>query len=274
MEYDLIIVTGASSGLGEAFAQALAVRTSRMVLVARRKQRLEELAETLSKRQAGLQVMCVPCDLADATQRKQLVEFLREMPPGRTLLVNDAGLGDYGEFCSADEEKSRRLLEVNMMAPVQLTQALLPRMLAGGGDIVNIASLAADVFLPDFALYAASKSFLASFSEGLNIELRGKGIRVLAVCPGPVHTEFGRIAQRGGYDRGDMPIKKWFYTPIETVVSGSLHALEAGKARYYPSTKVFLSSCILRHTPLWMLRAVLRMRPRRVHPTDSSSSAS
>ncbi len=265
MEYGLIIITGASSGLGAAYAAALAGRTGQMVLVARRAQRLEELAADLKAKHPGLQVACCPCDLADPTARRELIGRLESISPGRTLLVNDAGLGDYGEFATAEEEKVRRLLEVNIVALAELTRAVVARMVADGGDIINVASLAADVFLPDFALYAASKSFVTSFSEALRLEMREYGVRVLAVCPGPVHTEFGQVAQRRGYDRGDAPLKRWFYTPVETVVQGSLRALATGKARFYPSFKVYAIGCLLRALPLWALRGILGLRPRRVH---------
>lgn len=264
MGYELIIVTGASSGLGEGFAEALAGQGRRMVLVARRKERLEALAQRMRTLHPGVEFLCVPCDLAQAEQRDALLEQLCSLLSGRTLLLNSAGLGDYGDLATARREKIRRLMEVNMLAVAELTHGLLPRMLSDGGDIINISSLAADVFLPDFALYAASKSFVTSFSEGVRLEVARRGVRVLAVCPGPVHTGFGSVAQRTGFDRGDMPLKSYFYTSADEVVRSTLSALEAGRARVYPSAKVWMSSCLLRMLPLWLLRTVLACRPRRV----------
>lgn len=264
MEYELIIVTGASSGLGEGFAEALAGRGRCLVLVARRRERLEALVQRMRVLHPGVEFLCIPCDLGQAEQRDALLERLRSLPPGRTLLLNNAGLGDYGELVTAQRKKIRQLMEVNMLAVAELTHGLLPRLLRDGGDIINISSLAADVFLPDFALYAASKSFVSSFSEALRLEVASRGVRVLAVCPGPVHTEFGSVAQRVGFDRGDMPLKSCFYTPADEVVRSSLRALETGRARVYPSAKVWMSGCLLRLLPLWLLRRVLACRPRRV----------
>ncbi len=264
MEYGLVIVTGASSGLGEGFAEALAGRTRCMALVARRQNRIESIAQRVRASHPGVQILCIPCDLAQEAERSSLLEQLRGITPGRTLLLNNAGSGDYGELATADPGKIRQLMQVNMLAVVELVHGLLPRLLRDGGDIINTASLAADVFLPDFALYAASKAFVASFSEGLRLELAGRGVRVLALCPGPVHTEFGSVAQRVGFDRGDMPLKSWFYTTVDEVVSSALRGLAKGCARVYPSAKVWASGCLLRLTPLWLLRRILAMRPRRV----------
>ncbi len=264
MEYEFIIVTGASSGLGEGFAEALAARTRRMALVARRLGRLEALAQRLRALHPATEFLCMPCDLSQPVERGGLLEKLRGLALGHTLLVNNAGLGDYGEVATAAPDKIRQLMQVNMLAVVELSHGLLPCLLQSGGDIINIASLAADVFLPDFALYAASKAFVASFSEGLRLEVADRGIRVLAVCPGPVHTEFGAVARRDGYDQGNPPFKSHFYTRASDVVRSALHALEDGRARAYPSAKVWVGGWLLRTMPLWILRRILAWRPRRV----------
>ena len=271
MDYARIIITGASSGLGEHFARTLAAPGRELILIARRRERLEQLATELrtrhpdSTRHPGVTISPYPCDLADAAERTRLCAHLTSLTEQPTLLINNAGLGDYGAFAQADAAKIRSMMQVNMLATVELTHTLLPGMLrTGNAGIMNIASLAADVFLPDFALYAASKSFVAAFSEGLRLELVGSGVRVLAVCPGPVHTEFGSVARRAGYSSGDIPLKPLFYTSIPTVVQGSLKALAAGRPRYYPSLKIRIAGCILRCMPLWLLRTILRTRPRRV----------
>lgn len=274
MEYERIMITGASSGLGEAFARTLAGSKPReMVLIARRRERLEALVGELRTLHPELVVQVAPCDLASPAARAELTEQWSALPPARTLLINNAGLGDYGDFASSDPTKTNSLLQVNMLAVVELTRALLPQMLRCGGSIINIASLAADLPLPDFALYAASKSFVASFSEGLRLELRGSGVRVLAVCPGPVHTEFGSVAQRPGLSKGSIPLKKFFYTSIPQVVQSTLRALAAGRARCYPGGKIWLSGCLLRLMPLWLLRRILSTRPRRVAPIPTDPQA-
>lgn len=262
--YDHAVITGASSGFGRTFARRLAEQSAHLVLVARRAERLQELAAELQATRPALRVTVCPCDLADEAARTALARQLVALPQGSLLLVNNAGMGDYGELLTADPARVRMQLQLNMAAPAELAHAVLPRLAEQGGGIINLASLAADLFIPDFALYAASKAFVASFSEALRLELRQAGVPVLAVCPGPVHTEFGEVARRNGCSNGYSSFKKWFYTSVDTVVDGSLAALARGCARYYPSFKIRLAGALVRNLPLWVLRAVMGRRPRRV----------
>ncbi len=266
MQYHQAIITGASSGLGAAFARELAPRVSRLDLVARRAEKLRELAAELSAAYPDLRVEMHPCDLADAAARGELLETLSgaERSGGALLLINNAGLGDYGDFAGSDPERNRSIIDVNITALVALSRALLPGIMRRGGGIINIASLAAELPIPDFALYAASKAFVASFSEALRLELREAGIPVLAVCPGPVHTGFGQVARRSGCSDGRSAFHDAFYTPVPTVIRGSLRALELGRPRYYPSRRVQLAALLLRLTPLPLLRLILARRPRRI----------
>lgn len=268
MQYRQVIITGASSGFGEAFARELASPGVRLVLIARRGELLQRLAAELKAACGAAELVVHPCDLADAEARRRLIEELsRELSGGGSLLlINNAGLGDYGEFISSEPQRNRQMTEVNMAAVVDLCRGLLPLMAEQGGGIINIASLAAELPIPDFALYAAAKTFVASFSEALRLELRERGIPVLAVCPGPVHTGFGQVARRSGCSDGKSSFHDAFYTPINTVIRGSLHALAKRRARYYPSLRIKLAAYLLRCLPLPLLRLILSRRPRRVHP--------
>lgn len=276
MKYEHAVITGASSGFGAAFARKLAGCCAHLVLVARRADVLAALAEELKAAHAGLRVTVRPCDLSQETERAALGAELAALPQGSLLLVNNAGLGDYGSFATSEGTRNRLLLQVNVMAVTELARAVVPRLEEQGGAVINLASLAADVFIPDFALYAASKAYVASFSEALRLELRAAGVPVLAVCPGPVHTGFGDVARRTGCSNGYSSFKKWFYTPIDTVVDGSLKALERGNARFYPSKRIRLVGFIARNVPLCLLRAVMGRRPRKVvrlaEPTDTETS--
>lgn len=273
MKYQQAIITGASSGFGAAFARRLAGECSHLVLVARRQERLDALAAELQTMHPKVQVQVQVCDLASPSARQKLAQTLADMPcRGPWLLVNNAGLGDYGEFASADFSRNNQMLQVNVQAPVELCHHLIPRLKEQGGAIINVASLAADLPIPDFAIYAASKAFVASFSEALRLELAGSGVAVLAVCPGPVHTGFGDVARRSGCSDGAMPFKKWFYTEISTVVEGSLRALQQGRARYYPSFKIRLAGLLVRMLPLPLLRLIMGLRPRKVSATSSVES--
>lgn len=262
--YKHVVITGASSGFGMAFARRLVGDCAHMVLVARRKEVLMELADELRAANSELTVTVVGCDLASQRARERLLQTLEEMPEGKTLLINNAGLGDYGEYLSSSPKRNHQMLHVNVLAVAELTRAVLPRMVAQGGGIINIASLAADLFIPDFAIYAASKAFVASFSEAIRLEVRKAGVPVVAVCPGPVHTGFGDVARRSGCTNGYSSFKKWVYTPVSTVVNGALKALAENKPRYYPSRRIRLIGWLLRNTPLGLMRLVMGCRPRKV----------
>lgn len=236
-----------------------------MVLVARRKDVLMELADELRAANSSLKVSVVNCDLASEGAREHLIQQLEALPAaGKTLLINNAGLGDYGEYVSSAPGRNHQMLHVNVLAVAELTRALLPRMVEQGGGIINIASLAADLFIPDFAIYAASKAFVASFSEAIRLEVRKTGVHVVAVCPGPVHTGFGDVARRNGCTNGYSSFKKWVYTSIPTVVDGALAALAENRPRYYPSLRIRLIGWLLRNAPLGLMRLVMGLRPRKV----------
>lgn len=267
MNYQRVIVTGASSGFGAAFARRLAPVTRELVLVARRRERMVELAGELTSRNPGLQVAVEAVDLADAEQRCSLIERCSNLPPASTLLVNNAGLGDYGELLGSSPGRNQAMLAVNIVALTELCRALLPGIVRNGGGILNLASLAAELPIPDFAIYAASKAYVASFSEALRLEVKEYGIPVVAVCPGPVHTEFGAVARREGFTGNMTPCRRLFDTPVERVVTDSLHALTRNRARVYPSLKITLAAWLLRLLPLPALRLVLGLRPRKISPS-------
>lgn len=268
MIYQTVVITGASSGFGEAFARELAPQCAHMLLVARREEKLQALANELAQAHS-VQIEVIACDLADSAARARLTKKLAAITTDSLLLINNAGLGDYGEFQSASAETNHRMMAVNMAAPVELTHALLPAMASmKTAHIINIASLAADLAIPDFAMYAASKAFLASFSEALRLELQKTGIYVTAVCPGPVHTGFGDAARRAGNLKKEAPFRKWFYTSIPCVVQGTLQAVRRNKPRYYPSFKIRLAALLIRNTPLWVLRLIMSRRPRKAAPAN------
>lgn len=272
MKYQQTIITGASSGFGAAFARRLAATSERLVLIARRGEILRNLAREIQTESPQTEVVVEECDLASVEARRELIAKLKaRLIGGKILLINNAGLGDYGELASATVERNESMVQVNVQALVEMSHAFAPLMKVQGGGIINIASLAADLPIPDFAIYAASKAFVASFSEALRLELAACGVPVLAVCPGPVHTGFGDVARRHGCSDGSAPFKKWFYTEIATVVNGSLRALDRGKARYYPSLKIRLAGLLVRNLPLPVLRFIMGMRPRKVTATHPES---
>lgn len=265
------IITGASSGLGEEFALQLAPYVEEMILVARRSDRLKIVDESARKAHPGLKVTIVAADLTDAASLLDFIDRMLALPPAKTLLVNNAGMGDYGEFATADWERVEQMLVLNILTLTKICHSLLPGLIRDGGGIINISSLASSLPIPDFAVYAASKSYVLSLSEALRLELKDKGINVLAVCPGPVPTEFGDVARREGFTGDMMPGKSFFYTDKETVVSESIRAMMNDKPRIYPGTVTRLSALFLSLIPAFVLRMVLSLRFRRSVPLDSHS---
>ena len=257
------LVTGASSGLGEEFALQLAPQVKQLVLVARRESLLLDLAARLRAGHPQLEVAVMVEDLTLADASDRLAATLAQQGLAPDLLVNNAGMGDYGEFATAQWPRIESMLRLNIEALTHLTHALLPGMIRrGSGAILNVSSIAGLLPLPDFAVYAATKAYVTSFSEALRIELRGHGIRVLTVCPGPVHTGFGAVARRGKHGR-DMPGREWFYVPREQVVAESLGALGQNRARLYPGLRIAASALVLSVLPIMLLRLALSQRPRR-----------
>jgi uncharacterized protein len=262
MEHWTAMVTGASSGLGEAFARALGPRVKRLVLVARREDRMLMMRAELMAAHANLEeVRVCRVDLADPVERDHLAAT---EAGGIDLLVNNAGLGDYGDFAGSDWARTRAMLEVNISAVTRLAHAVLPGMRQRKrGGIINVSSLAGEVFMPDFAVYAATKAYVTRFSEALRLEVREDGVAVVAVCPGPVRTEFGAVARRDGTTKKDLPFYGAIYAKPEQVVTEALAGLVSGKARVFPSWPVRSLAAALGGLPWWAARLILGRRPRK-----------
>lgn len=257
--FDTALITGASAGLGEEYARQLAPCCRCLVLVARRGDRLQRLAAELRLVNPEIEVRTMVFDLQEHEERLSMIEELLSSGTVPDLLVNNAGLGDYGSFVTAEWERIDAMLKVNIDALTHLSHAILPAMVkAGRGAIINVSSLASALPIPDLAVYAATKAFVSSLSEALRIELRGTGIPVLAVCPGPVQTEFGEVANRDPDSNVMIGARKWFYIAKQQVVSESLLALEHDRARVFPGLKVALLAALIGVLPMLVLRAVLR----------------
>ncbi len=261
--FSCALITGASSGLGEEFALQVASRVSKLVLIARREPELQRLADRIREEFPHVAVAVYMVDLSKNHERQQIVATLTENGFLPDLLINNAGLGDYGEFATADWKKLEAMLHVNIEALTHLTHSLLPQMIErGSGAIINVSSLASVIPIPDFAVYAATKAYVTSFSEALRIELKDYDIPVLAVCPGPVRTGFGEVARRDEKSDG-MPVKDFMYVPKEQVVAESLAALDRRVARVYPGLKTAVFAAVLCAIPLVALRFALGFRPRK-----------
>jgi short-subunit dehydrogenase len=250
------LVTGASAGIGEAFARALAARHHDLLLVARRRDRLEALAKELAERhRVSASVEAV--DLAEEAGLAALAAAIAADPPD--LLVNNAGFGSFGRFAELDPERELEEVRLNVLALVRLTRAALPGMLGrGSGAVINVSSLAGEVPGPFTATYAATKAFVTSFSESLHEELRGTGVVVQALLPGFTRTEFQEVA---GVDPGRVPSLAWM--SAERVARTSLAALERGDALCIPGAGNRLLGGLSALAPRSVARRVLGTIQRR-----------
>ncbi len=190
-----ILITGASSGIGREIARQLGRRARTLVLVARREERLEALRDELAALNPTLGVVVERCDLSEPDEVDALLARLDKHLVNVDVLVNDAGLGDYGLYEQESWGRIHQMLQVNVTAPVLLAHRLLRRMLERKrGGILNIGSGAGLIFFPGSAVYNGTKHFLDGFTESLRLELMGTGVVVTQVAPGPVDTEFGEVA--------------------------------------------------------------------------------
>jgi uncharacterized protein len=226
-----VLVTGASAGIGAELARELARRSYNVVLVARRADRLHELAEEL-RLSHGVHADVEPCDLAEADARRDLVVRLEEGERKVVGVCNNAGLGTVATLLEAGVEREQQVVRLNIEAVHHLTGAFLSRMVEdGAGAVLNVASTAAFQPLPGFATYAASKAFVQSFSEAVHVELRGTGVSVTCLFPGFTHTEFGANAGAGDKERA-LPEVLWMEAP--DVARTGVDAMVAGRRTAIP----------------------------------------
>jgi short-subunit dehydrogenase len=256
------LITGASAGIGREFARQLAGRARSLTLVARREQKLGELRDELRQQYPNLTVRIRDTDLADPAQLKELMAWLDYEKMDVDLLINNAGLGDLGSFATSDPIRNEQMMFVNMVAATSLTRHLLPEMIARKrGGILNVSSSAGFLPIPEFAIYAATKAYVTSFSEALRAELRGTGVSVCALCPGPVHTEFQEVAKRPGGQRENGP--EFVHVPVEQVVRDALTGLEADRPLVIPGLAMKIGMVLVRITPMSILRWASRFSPKR-----------
>ena len=218
------LVTGASAGLGAEFARQLSERGYRLVLAARRKGRIEELARELGKARA------VAIDLSKKDSAAKLLADIEANGETVDLLLNNAGFGLIGRFAELDAKRERQMIDLNVGTLTDLCRAVAPQMITRkSGSILNVASTAAFQPGPKMAVYFATKAFVLSLTEALHEELKPHGVKVSCLCPGPTRTEFGEVAGFGGngmFDRVAMDAPE--------VVKAGLDGLEYNKAVVIP----------------------------------------
>jgi short-subunit dehydrogenase len=245
------LVTGASAGIGRELARLAAKDGHDLVLVARRRERLEELAAEITAAH-GVQVTVIASDLSERAAPVDIAERLRATGTHIDFLINNAGFGSCGPFAQAVLDREVEMIHLNIRALVQLTHLFLPDMLARkSGRILNMASVAGFVPGPYMATYYASKAFVISFTEALSAELLGTGVTITASCPGPTETEFAAVAKN---DK-----TKLFQRGVADAAPVALHAyraMMAGKVVAIPGLMNKLIAQSIRIAPRAWLRAI------------------
>ncbi len=240
------LITGASAGLGVDFALQLAARGERLVLVARRRDRLEALAAELGNARA------VAMDLSEPGAVGRLIADIAAHGETVTCLVNNAGFGLAGRFAELDGARQRSMIDLNCGALTELAHAVLPAMIAAkSGAILNVASTAAFQPGPGMAVYFATKAFVLSFSEALHEEVRGYGVSVTALCPGPTATEFGEVA---GWGKNTL-IDRFSATSADVVRAG-IAGMDKSRAIIVPGFINKAGAQGHRLLPRWLLRRI------------------
>lgn len=257
------VITGASSGLGAEFARQLAPQAGALLLAARSQENLDTVAEELRKAHPALKVHTCACDVSTPSGRTSLLEAIDAAGLRLNLLINNAGVGDYGPVETGDAGRMTRLIDLNITGLLLLTHALIPRLIRSvdkPAGILNVSSLASVLPLPGMALYAASKSFVTSLSEAMSIELAAKHVAVTCVCPGPTPTRFSATARRPNGEDTNREGDAFLRIPPTQVVSEALGALRRGKACVFPGRGVRIAGTLLRIMPRPLMRWILRRR--------------
>lgn len=246
----LALITGASAGIGAAFARALAARGYDLILVARRRDRLETLAAELTAAHA-CHAAVLPADLTEPAQLRQVDERIRSTPK-IDLVINNAGFGIPGRFWETDPDAQDRLHQLHVVATMRLTHAALSAMVPrGSGAVINVSSVAGFIATPTSVTYSASKCWMNRFTEGVYMELgrMGSAVRIQALCPGFTRTEFQSTAK---IDDRNIPANWW--TSAETVVAASLAGLERNRLFVVPGRRYQFLVSLMPLIPAWVIR--------------------
>jgi short-subunit dehydrogenase len=253
------LITGASSGIGAELARALARRGHGVALVARRKERLDELAQEVSSKHR-VRAEVIVRDLAEPQERDALQQELESRGLTVEIVCNNAGFGSAAPFIKLEREREVNMLRLNCEAVADLCSRYAPAMVERGrGAILNVASTAAFQPLPGQSTYAASKAFVLSFTEALHQELERKGVAVTALCPGPVRTEFTEIA---GIAQLESSTPSFLWATAESVAEAGVEGLESGRRVVVPGGVNRLGAIAGHHVPRALfLRAAGRFYP-------------
>jgi short-subunit dehydrogenase len=252
-----VVVTGASSGIGEQIAREFARRGYRLVLVARRADRLRDLAEELG----GL-AHVLPADLSNRAERATLPDQVAALGVVADVLINNAGLATLGSVADSDPQAELNLVEVDVAAVVDLCIRFVPGMVKRGrGAVLNVGSVGAFGPVPGQASYGAAKAFVLSYTQAMREELRGTGVTVAALCPGPVRTAFGEAAGIP-QEEAEKSLPKFLWEDADAVARAAVDGLASGKAVIIPGASNRIAAVFNHHLPRRLItRLVARNHP-------------
>ncbi len=250
------LITGASAGLGLCFARHLAQKGFDLILAARRRDRLDQEANKIAA-DYGVRCEVIAADLSNMEEIGKTADYIKQID-NLDIVINNAGFATIGYFADVPLEKTMQMFHLHMTASVLLAHAALPGMLKRKrGAIINLSSIAAFTLTPGNVMYDATKSFLAVFSENLQLEVQDAGIRIQALCPGFTRTEFHEVGDFENFDKSVIPGALWM--TAEEVVSLSLAALEKNKnVVFMPGWKNRFSTWLIRHSAL--LRSITQKK--------------
>jgi short-subunit dehydrogenase len=253
MAKETVLITGASSGIGMGLAKLFAADGSDLVLVARREDRLNELAEEL-KSEHGIEVLVLPKDLSKKTSPKEIFNHLKKEKIEIDVLVNNAGFGSRGTVSELDTDLQVDMVQVNAAALTHLTSLFLPGIIERGqGGILNVGSLAGFQPGPNLAVYFATKAYVLSFTEALAEEISNPNIKVSCFAPGPVKTEFGEKS-----DLEDSLLFKMSLMDLEPAVKAGYEGFRKGKTIVIPGLKQQIVPFLNRFTPRLIVRKIAK----------------
>jgi uncharacterized protein len=255
----IALVTGATAGIGAAFARRLAVEFHDLVLVARDAERLAAVADEL-RSDHGIEVEVIAADLTTDEGCAAVEARLADTERPVDVLVNNAGIGLKNSFLRNTVEDEERMLRINVRAVMRLTHAALPVMVARGrGDVINVSSIAGFGPTAPGSTYSATKAWVTNFSESMHVAVRAKGVRVVALCPGFVRTEFH---ERAGIPTKSISDRLWL--DADSVARAALADLRRGRAVSTPSLQYKVLGGLVRHVPRPLFRRVIGRAARRV----------
>lgn len=254
MTFDTILVTGASSGLGRALSMQLAPHARKLILCGRDTAALDLVAAPLRDK---TELLTLVADLSHPRQREPIVQAIHTHIPD--LVINNAGFGLYGDAIASSTEEQLAILEVNGCACLELTLEAAKALVHNQrkGTILNIASVAAFFCYPLLGTYAASKAFVAQFSQALDVELAPQGVRVLTTCPGSMETHFQARASKGSY----APSRRHFCIPLDKAASLIVRQIASGKSLEIIDWRFKVYVWLVRYIlPVRLTRRILRAR--------------